>query len=217
MSKLDNDIILSVESAISGGSISLFAGGIEIGQYVGTSGVSRSEDLLPNVEQLLERCEVETVSVDQLVVSAGPGSFTGIRIGIATALGLSTALGISFRQLSLLEAIANTTRQTCEVVVGLPVGRETVCWQRFRPIDIGIEVLNGPSTLTVTEFAALVNHDPIRTFMTTNYLFEGNWVDKPANLHDLGDCLATYLGRAAIETSIVDAPQPLFISKHATG
>lgn len=70
-----------------------------------------AERLMPMVKQVLEQAGIERTAIDGLVVSLGPGSFTGIRIGIATALGLASALGIpcygvsSLRARSYLEAV----------------------------------------------------------------------------------------------------------------
>ena len=51
-----------------------------------------SGTLLPNIDKLLCRCEIAAKDIDMIAVGLGPGSFTGIRIGLATAKGLATAL-----------------------------------------------------------------------------------------------------------------------------
>jgi tRNA threonylcarbamoyladenosine biosynthesis protein TsaB len=63
------------------------------------------------------------------VASAGPGSFTGIRVGIATALGLKDALDVELSSFSVLEAMASDSDLTG--VVAIPMGRGAACAQRF--------------------------------------------------------------------------------------
>jgi tRNA threonylcarbamoyladenosine biosynthesis protein TsaB len=54
---------------------------------------STSESLLPAIADLLERCATEGESLAGICVSAGPGSYTGLRVGMATAIGLSAGWG----------------------------------------------------------------------------------------------------------------------------
>src|SRR5258708_18599521 len=99
------EFTLAIESAISGGSISLLKGR-EIANWIGSSNVSKAEDLLANIDHLLAANDIALNEIDLITVSAGPGSFTGIRIGIATALGLKAGLGIAMSSESALKAIA---------------------------------------------------------------------------------------------------------------
>jgi tRNA threonylcarbamoyladenosine biosynthesis protein TsaB len=65
-----------------------------------------SERLLPLIEQTLKLCGLRAADLDLLVATQGPGSFTGIRIGIATAQGLAQALRIPVLGLTSLEAMS---------------------------------------------------------------------------------------------------------------
>jgi tRNA threonylcarbamoyladenosine biosynthesis protein TsaB len=71
-------------------------------------GLQHSPALLPLAEQLLARVGLGPAGLELLVCSLGPGSFTGIRIGLATALGISQGRGIPVVGVSTLEAIART-------------------------------------------------------------------------------------------------------------
>ena len=65
-----------------------------------------SERLMPMVERLLTGAGLELDDLDGVVVSVGPGSFTGLRIGMATAKGLCVASEKPLVAVSTLEAIA---------------------------------------------------------------------------------------------------------------
>jgi tRNA threonylcarbamoyladenosine biosynthesis protein TsaB len=67
---------------------------------------SRAVTLLEDVDALLRQAGAHTRDVDALAVGIGPGSFTGVRVGLATARGLALALGIPVAGVSTLDALA---------------------------------------------------------------------------------------------------------------
>jgi tRNA threonylcarbamoyladenosine biosynthesis protein TsaB len=74
-----------------------------------------SQELLPELERLLGEAGVAWDQLDSLAVGVGPGTFTGLRIGISTARALAQALGIPVRPVSSLEALA------AGIVAGAPL------------------------------------------------------------------------------------------------
>jgi tRNA threonylcarbamoyl adenosine modification protein YeaZ len=67
---------------------------------------SRNEKLLPAIDWLLTEAAIERAAIDLFAVTRGPGSFTGVRIGLATMQGLALALGKDVCAMSTHEAIA---------------------------------------------------------------------------------------------------------------
>lgn len=67
---------------------------------------SHSEDLLPEIEAMLKRAGMELKDLELLIVSKGPGSFTGLRIGMASMKGISSALSIPLVSVPTLDATA---------------------------------------------------------------------------------------------------------------
>ena len=70
------------------------------------SGLTHSVTLLPMAEEMLKNCGVKLEDVDVVAVAAGPGSFTGLRIGVSAAKGLAWTLDKPCAKVSTLEAMA---------------------------------------------------------------------------------------------------------------
>ena len=78
---------------------------VDDGEVLGER-VSRAQTLLEDVDALLRQGGAGPHSVDALAVGIGPGSFTGVRVGLATARGLALALGVPVAGVSTLDALA---------------------------------------------------------------------------------------------------------------
>jgi tRNA threonylcarbamoyladenosine biosynthesis protein TsaB len=68
--------------------------------------VSRAARVLADVDELLRSAALEAADVDRIVVGTGPGSFTGLRIGLVTARALALSLGVPVAGVSTLDALA---------------------------------------------------------------------------------------------------------------
>ncbi len=92
-----------------------------------------SEELLPAIRRALGRAGIGLERCERIAVCAGPGSFTGVHVGLATAWGLSRARGIPLEAVSTLEALAETTRGsgTASVAAFLDAGRGELVAERF--------------------------------------------------------------------------------------
>jgi tRNA threonylcarbamoyl adenosine modification protein YeaZ len=97
--------ILAIETCSQVGSLSVRSGESER-HWIGNQQVSRSEDLLPSIEKVLRESRIDLKGLEAIVVAVGPGSFTGLRIGISAAQGLAFALGIRCVGVSILESLA---------------------------------------------------------------------------------------------------------------
>ena len=92
-----------------------------------------SEELLPAIVRLLSASGLTLRDCGRIAVCAGPGSFTGVRVGMATAWGLGRALALPVESLSTLEALAEAARAPglAQVTAVLDAGRGEVVLQRF--------------------------------------------------------------------------------------
>lgn len=98
--------ILALESSAAACSAALCRDGALLAQSFQCSGLTHSRTLLPMVNDLLKNCGQSLDDVDVIAVAAGPGSFTGLRIGVSTAKGLAWAQDKPCAPCSTLESMA---------------------------------------------------------------------------------------------------------------
>ena len=99
-------LMLAFESSAKPASVALVRDGELLAQYSQYTTLTHSRTLLPMAEDLLRNCDIKIGDVDIFAVAHGPGSFTGIRIGVSTVKGLAWASGKPCMGVSTLEAMA---------------------------------------------------------------------------------------------------------------
>lgn len=99
-------LILALESSAKAASCALCQDEFLLAQSFQNSGLTHSVTLLPMVEDMLKNCGASLDQVELIAVANGPGSFTGLRIGVSEAKGLAWTKGLSCAACSTLEAMA---------------------------------------------------------------------------------------------------------------
>lgn len=99
-------LMLALESSAKAASAAVFEDGVMLGLSVQNGGLTHSRTLLPMAEDLLKNMDRKVQDVGLVAVACGPGSFTGLRIGMAEAKGLCWALQVPVVGVSTLEAMA---------------------------------------------------------------------------------------------------------------
>jgi len=110
--------VLAVDTTTARESVALAQGGFVLGE-VRLQPATHSVRLLPSVAFLLEGLGLSPADVDGYAVAAGPGSFSGLRVGISTVQGLALASGRPCVGLSALDVLAARAAGTADVVVAL--------------------------------------------------------------------------------------------------
>lgn len=100
--------LLALETATLAGGAALLDDGRLVGESRLNIALTHSERLMAVVDRLLQDCAWDVADLDALAVSIGPGSFTGLRVGAATAKGLALALEIPVAPVPTLDALAAT-------------------------------------------------------------------------------------------------------------
>ncbi|WP_111508530.1 tRNA (adenosine(37)-N6)-threonylcarbamoyltransferase complex dimerization subunit type 1 TsaB [Mycobacterium kyogaense] len=126
-----------------------FGSGIEmLAERVTVDPRAHAETLTPNIVGALADAGVDVGELDAVVVGCGPGPFTGLRVGMATAAAFGHALGIPVYGVCSLDAIAAGT--TGEVLVVTDARRREVYWARYCD---GVRV-DGPAVNAATDVPA---------------------------------------------------------------
>ncbi len=124
--------ILALETSAKSVSVCLCRDEFLVAQSYQNSGLTHSQTLMPLCRDLLAHCGMEPSEVDLIACAAGPGSFTGLRIGLATAKGLAWALEKPCCGISTLEAMAwQVAHRPGEVLCAMDARRGQVYNARF--------------------------------------------------------------------------------------
>jgi tRNA threonylcarbamoyladenosine biosynthesis protein TsaB len=112
--------VLALDTSADSGSVALIDHDRLRGEYLFSGAQAHSERLLVMIDRLLADSACSLADIDLLAVSLGPGSFTGLRVGISTAQGLALAAGKDLLGVPTLEAIAFQARgyweQICPMI-----------------------------------------------------------------------------------------------------
>ncbi len=125
--------ILAVDSSAKACSVALTDDKKIIGSFFINTALTHSQTLVPMIDALLRNTAVSLDSVDVLAVSVGPGSFTGVRIGVAAVKGIAMPLNKKCAAVSTLEAMAhNYVGEDCIVCAAMDARRNQVYNALFR-------------------------------------------------------------------------------------
>jgi len=134
-------LILAIDTSGRHGSVALCRGDantFETLQLMPLEGGTYSARLMPTISSLLQANGLLKENLDGLVAVSGPGSFTGLRVGLATVKGLCEILGKPLATVSMLEAIAVTHGSAGETVTALlDAGRSEVYIGEYRVAAAG--------------------------------------------------------------------------------
>lgn len=110
--------ILALETSAKSVSCAVTEDGAILASAYQCTGLTHSRTLMPMVEDLLKNADLTLGDIDRIAIAAGPGSFTGLRIGIAAVKGLAWAADKPCCAVSTLEAMAQNVRHTDGLIIG---------------------------------------------------------------------------------------------------
>jgi tRNA threonylcarbamoyladenosine biosynthesis protein TsaB len=130
-SQKDAPVILAVETATRAGSVAVSRGEQILSCVTGDASSSHSTDLIENIDRVLREAGLQLGDVDLFAAAVGPGSFTGLRIGLATVKSLAVSMNKQCVGVSTLAAVAHAAGESERTVALLPAGRGEVFAQIF--------------------------------------------------------------------------------------
>ena len=146
------------------------------------NGLTHSETLMPLIQQLLKECNLTLKNIDLLVSDIGPGSFTGIRIGVSTCKAFSDSLNIPCVGISSLEVLAYNIKQE-KIICSTIDCKNDNCYFALYELKNGIyNVLQEPCAMSVNDVLNLLNTH----YSNTSISFVGDGISNE-KLHNFLD------------------------------
>lgn len=160
-------MLLAIDTATRIMSLALHDGHNLLAEETWHTANNHTAELAPAIRRLLERCELSMDDLKALAVAAGPGSFTGLRIGIALAKGLASARRLPLVGVSTLDIVAAAqpqyTRHALVAVVEAGRGRiiaATYRWDKHRWVNRGeSRLMDWPTLLANIDGPAFIAGD----------------------------------------------------------
>lgn len=152
---------LGIDTSTKSGSVALVEGARVIAEIESGGGMLFSRSLLEMIEKLLAGNGLKLSDVSALSVALGPGSFTGIRIGLATAYGIAISRKIAVYGVNSLEAISRTVKQNGTLVPMLDAGRGSVYFAKFHYSSGSLERSMEDGVAPVEEVLELATKDTL--------------------------------------------------------
>jgi tRNA threonylcarbamoyladenosine biosynthesis protein TsaB len=148
-------LILGIETATE--QVSVAIGGHEgvIASFEVVRGRRHAEILAPAIEFVCRQADIELSEFGVIAVDVGPGLFTGMRVGLASAKALAQALRIPMIGISSLDLLAFPSRYSDRVVVPVIDARKgEVFWAMYRQVPGGLQQVSAPTVGPVKDLVA---------------------------------------------------------------
>jgi len=154
--KAPQGIVLGIETSTSRGSVAICGGGEVLGEFMLANPRSHSERLLPAIELLLGSASATTADLAAVAVSTGPGSFTGLRIGVAAAKGLAFSHETPLYGVPSLEVLAANASPGVETVCAVTDARRGEVFSALFSASGTVPVKTGKERISTPEALAAV-------------------------------------------------------------
>ena len=190
-------ILLALESASSACSVAVCDDAGAVLGRSGTDGAGQADGLVELIDAALRAAEVRYQDLDVIAVNHGPGSFTGVRVGVAAARALALALARPVIAINALEVLAAAVgaRTAGTIVAALDARRGQVYVQMF---DHRLAALGAPSALAPEEVRLDAAAPPVHLVGSGAALLGARLADAPPALAETVEADATAVARQAL-------------------
>ncbi|MDX6692450.1 MAG: tRNA threonylcarbamoyladenosine biosynthesis protein TsaB [Blastocatellia bacterium] len=167
-------LILSLETATRTGSVALTRGPRLLALRAGEAQASHSARLLSSVEEALEEAGARLSQVELFAVANGPGSFTGLRIGLATVKAFAATLNRPCIGVSTLAAVAHAAGRSLRTLAMIPAGRG----------EVFAQLLSIEETGEATPLGEAVHQSPERLLDSISHFTQLSFAGEGAQQHE---------------------------------
>ena len=123
--------ILAIDTTGQTASAALLENGVIVAEYSINYKMTHSQTILPMIDEICKKIELDLYTVNYIACSCGPGSFTGLRIGAATAKGLALGGNIDVVAVPTLDALAYNVFDTDAVICPIMDARKQQVYTAF--------------------------------------------------------------------------------------
>ena len=149
--------ILCIDTSSNLCSVSILENTTLINKLELNNGLTHSETLMPLIKELFEKSNLSLKDINLLVSDIGPGSFTGIRIGVATCKAFADSMNIPCVGISSLEVLAYNKKNDGIICSTIDCKNDNCYFALYESIDGNYNVLEEPCAKTVQEVLDLLN------------------------------------------------------------
>jgi len=144
--------ILAIDTSALTATVAVLSGDTLLGEISSTTALTHSQTVMPMIDELLKKISLDISDIDLFACSEGPGSFTGLRIGIGTVKGLAYGLNKPVIGVSTLEALAHNIAFTdCVISPIMDARRGQVYNALYRWDGTVLKCITEPRALSVEE------------------------------------------------------------------
>lgn len=155
--------ILALETSAKSVSCAVAENGAPLASAYQCTGLTHSRTLMPMVEDLLRNADLTLADIDRIAIANGPGSFTGLRIGIAAVKGLAWAADKPCCGVSTLYAMAQNVRHMDGLIIGAMDARRSQIYNAlFEAKNGALTRLCADRAIALEELCAELADDPRR-------------------------------------------------------
>ncbi len=149
--------ILGIESSSLVASVAIVEDETTMAEYTVNFKKTHSQTLLPMIDEMVKLLEIDLSTVDAIAVSGGPGSFTGLRIGSATAKGLGLALHKPLIHVPTLDATAYNLYGTEALICPIMDARRNQVYTGIYRFRESFEIVHGQDAMDIDELMGILN------------------------------------------------------------
>ena len=196
-------LVLGIESSTPRASVALVTQTEVVASYELGRGKSQDQVLMPATQRMLADAAVDWSQLGGVAVGLGPGMFTGLRVGVATAKAIAQTLSISILGLSSLDVLAHSVRYTRRVICTcVDARRNEVFWAFYRATPGGVQRLSefrcAPASHCATEIDS--RGEPVLIVGNGPYLYPNEFSQRSREIEVAGvaDCTPTAIGLAEL-------------------
>lgn len=175
--------ILAIDTSTNVASCAIMDDEKLLGEFTVNDNITHSQKILPLISNTLSRCKIDISEIDVFAVADGPGSYTGLRIGVATINGLAQATHKQVVGVSSLQALAQSIVTSEKLIVPLINARRDRAFTAIYSAKDSFKTILEPQLLEMVELLEILdkkNQDII-------FIGEGTTIYKDMIIEKLGE------------------------------